>query len=341
MLLGKWITASVLSLLGVALPLAHVVAADIPAGEGALVIRLFDTEGTPIESMLLDAPKPVSVVLELGNLYSSEHEIAVTLFVDGIQRRYSLNNKEGLLHFLKLQPQTYVRSRLDLPQMEPGFHSVLVLAILEPDLEVEGDDVLRTWGLHRMARRLELTVGQISERPVPPPETTVLKLPETYPHLHGALLAESPSTPVAWLGGSRHLGEKRFFVHLGNQNTRTEEYLVTLLVDWRQVPLCRADSPGPAYVVLNPGEAVSLEACISVPASFGKHPVVALALVQPFSSLRGAAVLGFVEDSHRVYLLSWVPWILLSSVLVLSIAVVVVAVAKGARKKGSQWKASP
>jgi len=164
------------------------------------------------------------------------------------------------------------------------------------------------------------------------PETPSTPVSPTYPDMHGALLSEDVDEPVGWLGGSWHLGTKRFFVHLGNQTDRTEEYLVTLLVDWRQVPLDPANGVMFGHVVLEPGEIRSLAASVQLPNSFHRHPIVALAFNQPYSSLLGVPVVGVVEDSHRVYIRNLLPLLFVGVVLLGLTVTTLVAIRRRTRK---------
>jgi len=334
-MLQRVLCATLLALLSVS-NMVSPVAGSSGAG-GAIVLNLTDAEGRQVEAMILEDWVPVRVSLVLSNMYPTPHEILITLFVDGVQREFSIDDKPGFVRLFRIGPSTSVEGELLIPELQHGFHSVVVLAILEPYQAVRGLAVLDTWGMHSIARRLEFTVGHTSAPSTAMPETPTTAVSPTYPDLHGALLSEGPEEPVGWLGGSWHLGDKRFYVHLGNQTGRTEEYLVTLLVDWRQVALDPANGVQRGYVVLEPGEIRSLAASVSLPSSFGRHSVVALAFNQPYSSLLAVPVVGVVEDTHRVYLRSLLPWLLLAGGVMSGVCAVAFLLIKHRRKEKPTW----
>ena len=60
---------------------------------------------------------------------------------------------------------------------------------------------------------------------------------------------------------------------------------------------------------------------------------MALAFNQPYSSLLAVPVVGVVEDSHRVYLRSLLPWLLLAGGVISGVCAVAFLLIKHRRKE--------
>ncbi|MHB0878806.1 MAG: hypothetical protein ACYC5O_22430, partial [Anaerolineae bacterium] len=90
-------------------------------------------ERPPNDLFELDEGEALSVLLVVSTGHQSPYPVLVSAFLDYTQVPFSLDGKQGLLHYLEIEPGTNMHIPIEVPVGQPGWHDFFVVVFPSPE----------------------------------------------------------------------------------------------------------------------------------------------------------------------------------------------------------------
>jgi hypothetical protein len=242
------------------------------------------------DEFYIQAGEPFTTLLILSSTYSEPYPVLVSVFLDYEQVRFTLDGRQGVLHYLEIVPGVdMMQIPLEVPIETSGWHDLFVIAFREPDshptdpqerlppaLAVGGRrTVIYSGDCTTPARMLPgALVGQETDVPDGVAIDVFPLLPDDGKPPKRRLLLSATVEP----GGM-------FPLELWAMNGRdrpSKDYVVLPLLNFRQVPFAGSTV---LHLHMPPGSELFTPGRIGVPDEEGVHELQFVAIFDPYRPL--------------------------------------------------------
>ena len=220
-----------------------------PSGLGVGFVRPADRNSPPnqrpsTELFHIEKGRPFSTLLMLGIGYKKVYPVVVSVFLDYKQIRFSLDGRQGRLHYLEIGPDKDMEIPLQVPIKTSGWHDLFVLVIPHPQMHPLDPRVRMPPSSGVGGRRTVICAGDCSQRtkPLPAPlvgsGTTVRHFSfDAYPLLPGDWKSTDQRVRHLLLVANVRPGEDfSFNLWARNADGYPKDYVVLPLIDFKQIP---------------------------------------------------------------------------------------------------------
>jgi len=185
--------------------------------------------------------EPLSVLLILSTGHQSPYPVLVSAFLDYTQVVFSLDGKQGLLHYLEIEPGADMHIPIQVPVDEPGWHDFFVTVFPSPEYHPTDPDERLPPSFGAGGRRAVICSGDraVDGERLPTPLVGEPSAEERFDHEVMPLLPADGRPPnerllvVTSIPAGQPLDLELW---AKNRTTADRQYVIISLVDYHQVP---------------------------------------------------------------------------------------------------------
>lgn len=274
-------------------------------GLGVGFVRPEDRDTHPYERPSIDqfhiqSGDPFTVLLLLSANYEEPYPVLVSFFLDYQQVLYSLDDQQGVLHYVEIPPGVLMEIPVAVPIETPGWHDLFVVAFREPENHSTDPEI-----------RLPPSFGVGGFRTVVCVEDCTLPtqvLPDVFTGKDVAA-SRMPTTAFPVSPDDGRPAKRRllsfayaepgavFPLELWARNTHDQvaEYVVLPLLAFQQVPFAGTDV---LHLYMPPGSELFVPGQIQVPDESGIYEFQFVTIFEPYQ-LRSEVTDPFVSSDMR------------------------------------------
>lgn len=230
--------------------------------------------------------EPFSTLLVLNAAAEKPYPVLVSLFVDYKQTSFTLDGRNGLLHYLELEPDLETELPLEVAVREPGWHDVFVVVFPHPEYHPTDHDKRLPPRFGVGGRRTVLCVEQckLEQQPLPEPRVGERKdisrlRAAAFPLLPG----DAPAKRRLLYTTAASPGERlQLELWARNPDDQTEEYVVLPLLDFQQIPFAGSKA---LALRMPPSSELFVPGHIPLPNEKGIHELQFVYIFEPYRDL--------------------------------------------------------
>jgi hypothetical protein len=240
-----------------------------------------------------------SLILSTG--YDEPYPVLVSVILDYEQVRFSLDGREGLLHYLEVPSGVDLEMPMEVAVQTAGRHDLFVIAFREPDSHpVDPQDRLPP-ALSVGGRRTVICVDDCTVPARDLPVTHVGQLAGASTHGTISALPLLPGsdrpqqrlllTSNAWPGEPVALE-----LWAKNDTEQTRDYIVLAFLDFQQIAFGSFEA---IHLSMPPGSEIFIPGAVKVPDERGLHELQFVYIFDPFQAIDTEVRDPFVQSQSR------------------------------------------
>lgn len=244
------------------------------------------------DEFYIQAGEPFTTLLTLSSAYSEPYPVLVSVFLDYEQVRFTLDGRQGVLHYLEIVPGVdMMQIPLEVPIETSGWHDLFVIAFREPDSHPTDPQERLPPALAVGGRRMVVCAGDCAAPARTLPEAFVGPLVGQGTAARRGTINAFPLLPDDGRPPKRRLllsataePAEPFALELWamNPSDRLKDYVVLPLLDFRQTPF--ADSTV-LHLRMPSGSELFIPGQIKLPDEEGVHELQFVTIFDAYRAL--------------------------------------------------------
>ncbi len=240
----------------------------------------------PNDKFAVKAGERLSILLIFATGRSQAYPVMVSAFLDYEQVSFTLDGRQGLLHYLEVRPGVDTEIPLEVPVNASGWHDFFVVAFPQPDYHPRDPQERLPPALAISGRRAVICAGNCEK---PDRETSKALIGQgtavrdLNAYAFPLLLDDGrPAKQRLLLSAVAESQDYALQLLARNPTDRHRDYLVLPLVDFRQTPYAGSRM---LHLQMPPGSELIIPGQIRLPKAEGVHELQFVCIFDPFRDL--------------------------------------------------------
>ena len=231
--------------------------------------------------------EPFTTLLVLSVGYSEPYPVLVSVFLDYEQVRFTLDGRQGLLHYLEIKAGVDMEIPLEVPIKRPGWHDLFVVVFRKPDYHPTDPQERLPPKLAVGGRRTVVCAKDCTVSAQTLPKALVGRGTDARNfHAYAFPLFPDDSRPPKQrlLLSAAARPEEMFALELWarNPSDRPKDYVVLPLLDFKQTAYAGSNV---LHLRMPPGSELFIPGQIRLPDEEGVHELQFLYIFDPYQNL--------------------------------------------------------